>query len=157
MAFGDILSLKTSMAARLIRCLYMVALILIAVMVVLGVARGVRIMTTTPRPVPAAAAPPSADAAGQPAPQGMMQGAPNNRMMANGRMMPNGGMMNRRMMRGNGMMGPRAPFGMGRNPMMAGLFTIFFTLLRGVVVLMVVRILAEMGLAVLAMPRRPDA
>jgi len=157
MAVGDILSLKTSMAARLIRCLYTLALILIAVMVVLGVARGVRILTFTPPPRPAAAAdaPPTADA-GQ-TPQGMMQGAPNNRMMGNGRMMPNGGMMNRRMMRGNGMMGPRAPFGMGRNPTVAGLFTIFMALLHGVIVLMVVRILAEMGLAVLAMPRRTDA
>ena len=153
MAIGDILSLKTSMAARSIRCLYIIALILIAVMVVLGVARGVRIMTFTPRPTPAAAAaPPASDAAQPPAPQtGMMQGAPNNRMMMN-----RGAMMNRGMMRRNGMMGPRAPFGMGRNPAVAGLFTIFFALLRGAIVLMVVRILAEMGLAILAMPRRQE-
>jgi hypothetical protein len=157
MAAGDILSLKNSMASRLIRCLYMLALILIAVMVVLGVARGVRIMSFTPRPRPAAAAPPAPDAAqapqaGQPQ-MGMMQGAPNGRMMTQG----NGRMMMNPRMRGPGMIGPRAPFGLGRNPVAAGLFAIFFTLLRGVVVLMVVRILAEIGLAILAMPRRSES
>ena len=153
MAVGDILSLKHSMAARLIRCLYTLALILIAVMVVLGVAHGVRIMSFTPPPPPAAAAaPPTADAAQPPATQtGMMQGVPNGRMMMNRRTM-----MNRGMMRRNGMMGPRAPFGMGRNPAVAGLFAIFMALIHGVIVLMVVRILAEIGLAVLAMPRRSE-
>jgi hypothetical protein len=141
MAIGDILTLKESIAARLIRCLYIVALILIAVMVVLGVVRGVRIMTFTPPPRPAAAAPPSADAAPAPAPQAA---APNRRMM-----------MDRRMRR-PGMMGPRAPFGLGRNPAVAGIFVIFFALLRGAIALMVVRILAEIGLAILAMPRRQE-
>ena len=56
MAAGDILTLQNSIAARLIRCLYIVALILIAVMVVLGVIRGVSIMSFTPPPPPAAAA-----------------------------------------------------------------------------------------------------
>ena len=143
MAIGDILSLKNSIAARLIRCLYIVALILIAVMVVLGVARGIRIMTFTPPPPTAAAAPRAPEAGQPPAPQmGMMQ--------RNGRMM-----MDRRFRR-PGMMGLRAPFGFGRNPALAGAFAIFFTLLRGAIMLMVVRILAEIGLAVLAMPRRQE-
>jgi len=139
MAAGDIFALNNSVASRLIRCLYIVALILIAIMVVLGVMRGIRIMTFTPRPMTAASAPPSAQADQQAAPQAAM---PDRRMM-----------MQRRFRR-PGMM--RAPFGFGRNPAVAGAFTIFLTLLRGVIILMVVRILAEIGLAVLAMPRRQE-
>ena len=54
--------------------------------------------------------------------------------------------------------GPRrfGMFGMGRNPVVAGIFVIFGALLRGAIMLMVVRILAEIGLAVLAMPRRQE-
>ena len=63
-------------------------------------------------------------------------------------------MMMQRRFRRPGMM--RAPFGFGRNPMAAGLFAIFFALLRGAIVLMVVRVLAEIGLAVLSMPRRQE-
>jgi hypothetical protein len=145
MATGDIFALNNSMAARLIRCLYIVALILIAIMVILGVMRGIRIMTFTPRPMPAAAgAPPSAQPGQQVTPQpGMGQRFGDRRMM-----------MQRRFRR-PGMM--RAPFGFGRNPAVAGVFTIFMTLLRGAIILMVVRILAEIGLAVLAMPRRQEA
>jgi len=137
MAAGNIFALNNSLASRMIRCLYIVALVLIAIMVVLGVVRGVRIMSFTPRPMMAAAdAPPSAQAHQQAAPQA--------------------GMLDRRMMmqrrfRRPGMM--RAPFGFGR---VAGAFTIFLTLLRGAIMLMVVRILAEIGLAVLSMPRRRE-
>ena len=153
MAVGDIFALNNSLAARLIRCLYIVALILIAIMVILGVVRGVRIMTFTPRPMPAAAgAPPSAQATQPPAPGAAMPARPQGaRHMGPGRRM----MMMRRFRR-PGMMGPRAPFGFGRNPALAGAFAIFMTLLRGAIMLMVVRILAEIGLAVLAMPRRQD-
>jgi hypothetical protein len=45
-------------------------------------------------------------------------------------------------------------FMMRRHPMRAGIFMIIGSLLRGFIALMVVRILAEMGLAILAMPRR---
>jgi hypothetical protein len=147
MAVGDIFALKNSLASRLIRCLYTVALILIAVMLVLGVLRGIRIMSFTPRPMPAAAGAPPAPEAAQPPQTGTMQPG---MMQRNGRMM-----MDRRYRR-PGMMGPRAPFGFGRNPALAGAFAIFFTLLRGAIMLMVVRILAEIGLAVLAMPRRQE-
>ena len=140
MAAGDIFALNNSLASRLIRCLYIVALVLIAIMVLLGVARGVRIMSFTPQPMSAAAdAPPSAQADQQAAPQAAM---PDRRMM-----------MQRRFRR-PGMM--RAPFGFGRNPTVVGAFTIFLTLLRGAIMLMVVRILAEIGLAVLSMPRRQE-
>jgi hypothetical protein len=140
MAAGDIFALNNSMAARLIRCLYIVAMVLIAIMVVLGVVRGVRIMMRPPMmPVTMTDAPPSAQADQQAAPRAAM---PGRRMM----------MMRR--FRRPGMM--RAPFGFGRNPAIAGAFTIFMTLLRGVIILMVVRILAEIGLAVLSMPRRSE-
>jgi hypothetical protein len=153
MAAGDIFALNNSLASRLIRCLYIVALILIAIMVVLGVVRGIRIMTFTPRPMPAAAGAPPAPDAGQPtAPRtGMMQG--------NGRMMMQGPANRRMMMMRRFGPRPRGPLGMGflpRNPQFAGLIVVLMTLLRGAIMLMVVRILAEIGLAVLAMPRRQE-
>jgi hypothetical protein len=61
-------------------------------------------------------------------------------------------MMNRRFGRERGF----APFGIGRNPVLAGGWIILGALLRGAITLLVVRILAEMGLAVLAMPRRAE-
>jgi hypothetical protein len=157
MAARDILNLDNSLAARLIRCLYIVALILITVMVVLGLVRGARVMSRPPIPRPAmanaaapAAAPSTAPDVTAPRPpgpgtMGMMR--PGDRRM----------MMARRFGR-PGCRGPRpmAPFGLGRNPMLGGLWIILGTLLRGAIVLMVVRILAELGLAVLAMPRRSE-
>ena len=47
-------------------------------------------------------------------------------------------------------------FGMGRNPVLAGIFVVFGSLLRGAIILRIVRILAELGIAVLAMPRRTE-
>jgi hypothetical protein len=132
MAVSDIFTLKNSIAPRLIRCLYFVALIVTTVFVLLSVMRGVRIMTFTPPP-------------GMSAPmQGMMQSAPQGNMMMGPRMANRGQMMPRRY--------PRM-FG---NPPLDGLFLIFWSLLRGAIAVMIVRILAEIGLAVLAMPRRQD-
>ena len=145
MAASDILTLKNPMGARLMRCLYLIALILITIMVLLGLVRGVRtMMRTPPPPRPAmvqnqAPAPDAAMPAPQPPPPGMM--GPRRGPMT----------MNRRFGRR-----PMMPFGMGRNPMIAGLWIILGTLLRGAIGLFVVRILAEMGLAVLAMPRRAE-
>jgi len=145
MAAGDIFALNNSLASRLIRCLYIVALILIAIMVILGVVRGIRIMTFTPRPMPAASAPPAPGTITPAPPQGAVP------------MRPGGRMMMQRRFRRPRMTGPlglgRLPF---RSPLLAGVITIFGTLLRGAIVLMVVRILAEIGLAVLAMPRRQE-
>ncbi len=152
MAARDILTLNNSMAPRLIRCLYIAALILITVVVVLGVLRGVRMISRPPLPPAAVTSSAAPDAATTP--QGMMGRRMGPGMMGPGMMGPGmnrGMMMNRRFGRG-----PRM-FGMGRNPMLAGLFVILSALLRGVIALMVVRILAEMGLAVLAMPRRTES
>jgi hypothetical protein len=159
MAARDILNLNTSIASRLIRCLYALALILIAVMVILGLLRGVTTMMRTPPPPRPAiaqnqAATPAPDAAQAPQPprpgmmgpgqRGMMMGPGQRRMMMMRRFGPR----------------PRGPLGMGflpRNPQVAGLVVILMTLLRGAIMLLVVRILAEMGLAVLAMPRRSES
>jgi hypothetical protein len=148
MAIRDMLSLNKNLAPRLIRCLYIVALILIAVMVLLGVVRGVRIMSRPPMPPAAVAnsapAPAAPDATTPPQPQfGMM-----------GRRMGPG--MNRRMMMYRRF--DRGPFvfGLGRNPLLAGAFVILGALLRGAIILMVVRILAELGLAILATPRKSE-
>ena len=156
MAAGDILTLKTSMAPRLMRCLYLTALILIAIGTILGLVRGVNIMTRTPPPrpaiaqnqAPAPAAPDAAPAAPDTA------AAPQPPRPGIGPRRPGGPrpFMNRRL----GPRPPMAPFGLARNPVGAGLWIIFGALLRGAIALMVVRILAEMGLAVLAMPRRSE-
>jgi hypothetical protein len=147
MAARDILALNTNLAPRLIRCLYIVALVLIAVMVVLGVVRGVRIMTRPPMPPVTMTDNAAPDAAAPQPPQPGMTG----QRFGDRRMM-----MERRFGRrdfGGRRMGM---FGMGRNPMLAGIFVIFGALLRGIIILMIVRILAELGLAVLAMPRRSE-
>jgi hypothetical protein len=161
MAARDLLTLNNSLAPRLIRCLYTAALILITVMVVLGVVRGMGIMSRPPLPpaaVATGATAPAAPDATAPPQQGMMGPGMMSRRMGPGMMGPGmmGYGMNRRMMmdRRYGR-GPRL-FGMGRNPMLAGLFIILGALLRGVIALMIVRILAEIGLAVLAMPRRTE-
>jgi len=150
MAAGDIFALNSSLASRLIRCLYIVAMILIAIMVILGVVRGIRIMTFMPRPMATAAAPPTPDTAAPTPTQGAMP-APRQGAMP---MRPGRRMMMMRRFRRPAMM--RAPFGFGRNRTLAGIFSIFMTLLRGAIMLMVVRVLAEIGLAVLAMPRRQE-
>ena len=154
MAARDILNLDTSLAARLIRCLYALALILITAMVVLGLVRGARVMTRpAPPPRPAIAqnqaATPAPNAAQTPAPPpGMMNPGQRSMMMGPGqrRMM---------MMRRFGRR-PIGPFEIGRNPVLGGLWIILGTLLHGAIGLLVVRILAEMGLAILAMPRRSE-
>jgi hypothetical protein len=147
----DILALDNNLAPRLIRCLYIVALILITVMVLLGVVRGVRLMSRPAMPPMTAAdnvvtpdGPADGAAAPQPPPPGMMGGRFEGRRMVD---------------RSFGRPRPFGPLGMGRlsrNPMLAGLVIIVSTLLRGAIMLMIVRILAELGLAVLAMPRRTE-
>ena len=46
---------------------------------------------------------------------------------------------------------------MGRSPMIFGLLMIVGSLLRGLIALLVVRVLAEIGLSILAMPKRTTA
>jgi len=144
MAIGDILALKTSLAARLIHALYAITLIIITVMVILGVVRGISIMSRPPMPPPTM----SSDAAPADAQGALQQPDMQARRMAMQRFM-----MERRVRRP----GPLGLFGIGRNPTLAGGFLILATLVRGAIMVMVVRILAELGLAVLAMPRRSEA
>jgi len=154
MAASDILTLKTSMAEGIIRLLYTIALILIGLGTLFGIGRGVMILTHTPMQRPAitsSAAPQSGAMAGQqqsnPAPQAQADqtARPQFRGM-------------RRDFRGWGRYRHHRPFGMmmGRSPMF-GLVMIIGALLRGFIALLVVRVLAELGLAVLAMPRRTQA
>jgi hypothetical protein len=145
---GDILNLNNSIGTKLIRCLYFAAMILILVMVILGLLRGARIMSRpamTPPAMAANATTPDAAPTPQPPQNGMMGPGRDGRRF----------MMDRRMHRfGRADMGRPGLFGMGRNPVLSGIFVILWTLVRGAIVLMIVRILAELGLAVLAMPRR---
>ena len=148
MAARDILTLSNPIAAQLIRCLYILVLVLIAILVIFGLVRGVRTMMRTPPPPRPAIAQTEAPAAAAPAGPGMMQAPMQTQRPA---------MMRRRFDQpGFRRPGPRLGFGLGRNPVIAGIFIIIATLLRAAIALMVVRILAEMGLAVLAMPRRSE-
>lgn len=148
MAAADLLTLRNPIAARLIRCLYMLVLILIAILVILGLVRGVRTMMRTPPPPRPAIAQTEAPAPGATAPAPRPAARPARRF---------GPFMDRRFARpGFRRPGPRIPFGLGRNPIALGILIIIATLVRGAIALMVVRILAEMGLAVLAMPRRSE-
>jgi hypothetical protein len=144
MATRDILNLRTPMAEGIIRLLYTIALILIAIGVLMGLARGVMIMTHAPMQRPAITAPatPQSDATTPQAPQ---TDAQNMRPWQRGEY------------RG-WHHGYHHRYGMmGRSPAIFGLFMIVRALLGGFIALMIVRVLAEMGLAVLTMPRRTTA
>jgi hypothetical protein len=143
MAWSNILNLDTPIAHRLIRCLYTVALVVIAIVTVMGVARGV-ILMTRPAPISAAAsaaptAAPPAAATGQPAPPTALPAGPRGRPFFRPRRL--GGPL-------------MSPIFRGAPPALVGLVQIVLVLLRALVMLLVVRILAEMGLSVLAMGGR---
>jgi len=140
MAATDILSLKTSMAERGIRWLYALALILIALGVIFGVWRGAMLASRAPMTNPPAMttntnAPANAMTAQAPQPSAQAMRPMGPRGFYRGR-------------------AERRFFMMRRHPMQAGIFMIIRTLVGGFIALMIVRILAEMGLAILAMPRR---
>ena len=125
MAASDILSLKTQMGTRLIGILYCIAIVLIALGTLQGVVRGARIMMGPP-----AITAPAEQADAAPAP-----GAP---------------AMDRPWRRGprfNGPFNGRAPmlFGQILPHPVAGALRIVFSQERGLVVLLVVRVLAEIG------------
>jgi hypothetical protein len=150
MAARDILTLKTPMAEGIIRLLYTIALILITIGVLFGLARGVMIMTHAPmqRPAITTSAAPAAGAATPQAPQTDAQNArPEFRPGMRGDF------------RGWGRFGHHHRYGMmmGRSPMAFGLFMIVGSLLRGLIALLLVRVLAEIGLAILAAPKRAAA
>ena len=151
MAARDILTLNTSMAEGIIRLLYTIALILIGLGVLFGIGRGVMILTHTPMQRPAVtstATPPSGAMAQQqsnPAPQA--QPDQNARPDFRGRDF-----------RGWHRWGHhRGYFGMMPRSPMFGLVVIVGALLRGFIALLIVRVLAEIGLAVLASPKRAEA
>lgn len=159
MAARDILTLKTPMAEGIIRLLYTIALILIALGVLFGIARGVMILTHTPMHRPAitsSATPPSGAMAQQqpttPAPQAQPD--------QNARPDFRGGMHRGDFhgWRGSHRWGHHhGHWGMMHHSPMFGLVVIIGALLRGLIALLIVRVLAEVGLAVLAMPRRTAA
>ena len=140
MAATDILSFRTSMGERAIRWLYTLSLILIALGVIFGLWRGIALTTRPPMTNP----PAMADA-NPPANNMMTQQAPQPGAQAMRPMGPRGFYH-----RGF----ERRYFLMRRHPLQAGIFIIIRSLVMGFIALMVVRILAEMGLAILAMPRR---
>jgi hypothetical protein len=140
MAATDILSLRTSMGERAIRLLYTLALILIALGVIFGVGRGAMLASRAPMTNPPAMAANTNPPANAMTPQAPQPGAQAMRPMG-----PRG--FYRRGFE-------RRYFMMRRHPLQAGIFMIVRALVGGFIALMIVRILAEMGLAILAMPRR---
>lgn len=147
MSARNILTLDTPMGTGLIRILYCIALVLIGLGTLLGVVGGIRTMMRPERPPIVAAAPaPMSPAAQMPA-SPKTAAIPNRpdfgpRRFHRG---PRFGMRGRPLMMGGMMLPPAA----------AGSLQILFVLLRGLVVLMVVRILAEMGTAILTMNSKP--
>ncbi|HXS07373.1 MAG TPA: hypothetical protein VN723_11325 [Rhizomicrobium sp.] len=153
MAARDILNLGTPMAEGIIRLLYTIALILIGLGTLFGIGRGVMILTHTPMQRPAitsSATPPSgatAEQQGNPAPQA--QGEQNTRPDFRGM---------RGDYRGWHRWGHhRGPFGMMPRSPWFGLVVIVGALLRGLIALLIVRVMAELVLAVLSLPKRAAA
>ncbi|MES2295140.1 MAG: hypothetical protein V4527_17715 [Pseudomonadota bacterium] len=149
MAARDILTLKTPMAEGIIRLLYTIALILIFLGVLFGVARGVMIMTHAPMQRPAITAPATPDSSAV-TPQAPQTDAQNARPEFRPGMRGDFRGWHRFGHHRYGMM-------MGRSPMGFGLMMIVGSLLRGLIALLLIRVLAEIGLAVLGMPKRTSA
>jgi hypothetical protein len=152
MATRDILTLKTPMAEGIIRLLYGIALILIALGVLAGLGRGVMMLTHAPmqRPAMTSTATPSSGA--------MMMQQPNASPQTDqGAMRPDFGMGH------HGFGGwhrfhHRPFFGMMmHHSRLFGLLVIVGALLRGLIALLIVRVLAEIGLAILTLPKRRTA
>ena len=152
MAARDILTLNTPLAERIIRLLYTIALVLIAIGTLFGIARGVMILTHTPmqRPAITSGANPSGNAAtpqsGTAAPQTDAQTP--RRDFRDGM---------RGDYRGWNRHGHHRPWGMMHRSPWFGLVVIIGALLRGLIGLLILRVLAEVGLAILAMPKRSAA
>ena len=149
MATRDILNLGTPMAEGIIRLLYTIALILIGLGTLFGIGRGVMILTHAPMQRPAITS--------NAAPSGTMtqqnnatpQAQPDQNARRDFRGMRRGEFRGwHRHHRHWGMMG-RSPW--------FGLIVIVGALLRGLIALLIVRVLSEVGLAVLAIPKRTAA
>ena len=155
MSAGNILCLNQPMGVRLIRILYCIALVLIAIMVVSGIVGGVRTMMRPAPQAQAAMATPDAGSPAAPAPQppqamnpGRPDFGPGNFRRRFGRPGMRGPMMDGRMMRGPFIMGVRL------SPPLFGALRILFALFRGLIAVMVIRVLAEIGTAILTMAPR---
>jgi hypothetical protein len=145
MAARDILTLDKPMAPRLIRILYWIALVIILLGVLHGISRGVGIMNR-PAPLQFPAASPSSSTtdtmAPDPAPngwRGRWQRHDGSRFGDRGFQGPGG-------YRHHGFMMMRH-----MSPPVRGGFVILFSLIRGLVLVMVVRVLAEMGSTILTL------
>jgi len=157
MAARDILNLGTPMAEGIIRLLYTIALILIGLGTLFGIGRGVIVLTHAPMQRPAvtsSAAPPSGAMAQQD------NAAPQAQPDQNARPDMRDGMRRGdfRGWRGWHRWGHhRGPFGMMPRSPWFGLVVIIGALLRGLIALLIVRVMAEIGLAVLSLPKRATA
>lgn len=138
MAATDFFNLRTSQGERAIGWLYGLALILIALGLIFGLWRGISLATRAPMTNPPAMA------ANTNPPNAMTPQAPQPGAQA---VRPMGPRFYRRPFERRFVM-------MRRHPLRAGIFLIIRTLVGSFIALMVVRILAELGLAILAMPRR---
>jgi hypothetical protein len=143
MAARDILTLDKPMAPRLIRILYWIALVIILLGVLHGISRGVGIMNRpAPLQFPEASPPSSTTDTPDAAPNGWRhrwqhhngQGFGDREFQGSGGYRHHGFMMMRHM-----------------SPPVRGGFVILFSLLRGLVLVMVVRVLAEMGSTILTL------
>lgn len=151
---GDILNLEKPMAPRLIKCLYLIALVLITLGTIRGVVMGALMIAHPPQPFSRALPPPPPDAAPgdaaapSTAPQAEPAPPPPRPFLRDGRRMGPGMMRDRMMRDRRGMMGEG--FMMRRvGPQGAGALRIVGALLRGLVMILILRVLAEMGLAVI--------
>ena len=153
MAARDILTLKTPMAEGIIRLLYTIALILIGLGTLFGIGRGVMILTHAPmqRPAITSSATPPSGAMAQQTPNPAPQAQPDQNARPDFRGM-------RGDYRGWHRWGHHhRHWGMMGHSPMFGLVVILGALLRGLIALLIVRVLAEMGLAVLTLPKRSTA
>jgi hypothetical protein len=160
---GNILTLNAPMAPRLIRILYAIAIILIALGVLRGVAGGVMTMMRPPHQA-AMAAQPGRNADQNAATTAQPPSTPQN-AQANPMRQP--GFGPGRFRRGPGMGGPRfmhrrrgpmmlGPVMRGMPPAVVGAVRILLVLLHGFILLLIVRVLAEIGIAILAMGTGAD-
>jgi len=137
MAASDILNLNNSMAPKAIKWLYWIALVIIAGGLVMGLVRGVGIMQRGMSLPPAVTTTATPDGAGgMTTPQNDAQNQRGERRRFYSRREQRE--FNQRR----------------RNPTMFGVMLIGRTLVRTIISLLLVRVLAEMGLSVLAMGKR---
>ena len=150
MTARDVFFLDSQIAPRLVRILYGLMLILIALGVIVGVLQGVQAATRMP-PMPPLSITGQANPGAAPAPGMVLPGA---RGQGLGRGLRGQGLGPRRF--GPGRPGPLA-MSMRRTPALLGAFMVVRTLVAGIIGLLVIRILAEMALSVLALRPKESA